>query len=405
MDCPMIVGISEGARAEALIDLDAIRANVAQVRRTTSADVMAVVKADAYGHGLIQIAQTLRGEDVTWLGVALPSEALALRDSGDAGRILAWLTVPGDPDIRGSVAAEIDLGVSMPWLLDEIAELSRARGVAASVHLKVDTGLGRGGSTSSEWPSLIYRARQLQSEGVIRVAGVWSHLAAGEDLDHPSIPDQVANFTQATTAVGEAGLHSALRHLANSGAVLSGAARRFGIDFELVRSGIAIYGITPGVDLGSSRDLRLTPAMTLAARLAQIKQVPSGHGVSYGHTWRAPRDTNLGLVPVGYADGLPRTAEHAEVSIARGDGWQRYPVVGRIAMDQCVVDLGIGPLPSVGAPVLIFGTGDHGEPTAEDWAQWAGTIGYEIVTRIGERIPRRYVSSEQAEHGREKESP
>jgi len=399
----MSAGISEGARAEALINLDAIRANVAQVRRTTPADVMAVVKADAYGHGLIPIAQVLRGESVTWLGVALPGEAMALRDRGDAGRILAWLTVPGDPDIRRSVAAEVDLGVSMPWLLDEIAEHSRALGVVASVHLKVDTGLGRGGSTSSEWPGLIDRARELQSEGVIRVAAVWSHLAAGEDPGHPSIPDQVASFMDATTTAGKAGLSSALRHLANSGAVLSGVAQGFGIDFELVRSGIALYGITPGIDLGSSRDLHLTPAMTLTARLAQVKQVPRGHGVSYGHTWRAPHDTNLGLVPVGYADGLPRNAEQAEVSIARGDGWQRYPIVGRIAMDQCVVDLGIGSPPAVGSPVLIFGTGDHGEPTAEDWAQWAGTIGYEIVTRIGERIPRRYVSSERAEHGREKE--
>jgi alanine racemase len=399
----MSARISEGARAEALINLDAIRANVAQVRRTTPADVMAVVKADAYGHGLIPIAQALRGERVTWLGVALPSEAMALRDGGDTGSILAWLTVPGDPDIRRSVAAEVDLGVSMPWLLDEIAEHSRAQGVVASVHLKVDTGLGRGGSTSSEWPGLIGRALELQSEGVIRVAGVWSHLAAGEDPDHPSVPDQVTSFMEATTTAGQAGLSKLLRHLANSGALLSGVAQDFGIDFELVRSGIALYGITPGIDLGSSRDLRLTPAMTLTARLAQVKQVPSGHGVSYGHAWRAPQDTNLGLVPVGYADGLPRTAKHAEVSIARGDDWQRYPIVGRIAMDQCVVDLGIGPPPAVGSPVLIFGTGDHGEPTAEDWAQWAGTIGYEIVTRIGERIPRRYVSSERAEHGQEKE--
>jgi len=399
----MSARISEGARAEALINLDAIRANVAQVRRTTPADVMAVVKADAYGHGLIPIARALRGESITWLGVALPSEAMALREGGDAGRILAWLTVPGDPDIRRSVAAEVDLGVSMPWLLDEIAEHSRAQGVVASVHLKVDTGLGRGGSTSSEWPGLIGRARELQSQGVIRVAAVWSHLAAGEDPDHPSIHDQVASFMAATTTASEAGLSNALRHLANSGAVLSGVAQDCGIDFELVRSGIALYGITPGVNLGGSRDLHLTPAMTLTARLAQVKQVPRGHGVSYGHTWRAPQDTNLGLVPVGYADGLPRTAEHAEVSIARGDSWQRYPIVGRIAMDQCVVDLGIGPPPAVGSPVLIFGTGDHGEPTAEDWAQWAGTIGYEIVTRIGERIPRRYVSSERTEHGQEKE--
>jgi len=400
----MSAEIIEGARAEAIIDLDAVRANLVHVRQFTSADVMAVVKADAYGHGLLPIAQTLRSEAVTWLGVALPSEAIALRKGGDTGRILAWLTVPGDPDISRSVAADVDLGVSMTWLLDEIAEHARVHNVKASVHLKVDTGLGRGGSTPAEWPALVNRALELQSQGVLRVAGVWSHLAAGEDLGHPTIPHQVASFTQATTIAAELGGHIAVRHLANSGAVLSGAAREYGFDFEIVRSGIALYGITPGVDLGTSPDLQLTPAMTLIARLAQVKQVPEGHGVSYGHTWHAPHDTHLGLVPVGYADGLPRTAKDAEVLVARGGDWHRYPIVGRIAMDQCVVDLGAGTPPEVGSSVVIFGSGDRGEPTAEDWAQWAGTIGYEIVTRIGERVPRRYIDSQGSARADEKES-
>jgi alanine racemase len=391
-------GTARFVRAEAIIDLAAIRANRAHLQQQTNADVMVVVKADAYGHGILPVARTLRQEGVTWLGVALPSEAMALREAGDTGRILAWLTVPGDADVRRCVAAGVDLGVSALWLLEEIAEYARALGVSASVHLKVDTGLGRAGSPTTEWPGLLEHARQLEVEGVIRVQGVWSHLAAGEDADHPSTAEHVGRFSQATLIAAECGVQPPLRHLANSGAVLSGAARTHGFDFELVRSGIAVYGITPGTTLGSSQELGITPAMTLVSRLAQVKQVPLGHGVSYGHIWRAPTDTHLGLVPVGYADGIPRTAEGAHVLVAHGTAWRRCPVVGRIAMDQFVIDLGVDDPPEVGSQVIIFGPGDQGEPTAEDWAQWSRTIGYEIVTRLGGRIERRYVDSQVTGH-------
>lgn len=387
------------ARGEAVIDLAAIRSNRAHIVQRTNAHVMVVVKADAYGHGLLPISRALRQDGVTWLGVAFPSEAVALREGGDTGRILAWLTVPGDADVRRCVASGVDLGVSMLWLLDEIADYAREEGVPASVHLKIDTGLGRAGSSPKEWPALLERAQRLEAEGVIRVTGVWSHLAVGEDADHPSITEQVERFAHASDIAAEYGVQPVMRHLANSGAILSGAARSQGFDFELVRSGIAMYGITPGSSLGSSQELGITPAMTLMARLAQVKHVPRGHGVSYGHAWRAPTDTHLGLVPVGYADGIPRTAEGAQVQVARGDEWLRCPVVGRIAMDQFVVDLGADSPPEVGSRVIIFGPGKHGEPTAEDWAQWSHTIGYEIVTRIGGRIGRRYVDSQLA--GRE----
>ncbi len=392
-------GAAGSVRAEAVIDLAAIRTNRARILQSTTADVMAVVKADAYGHGLLPVSRALRQDGVTWLGVALPSEAVTLREGGDTGRILAWLTVPGDPDVRRCIAADVDLGVSMLWLLDEIADYARVEGVPAAVHLKVDTGLGRAGSSPTEWPALLERAQQLEAEGVIHVVGVWSHLAAGEDTEHPSIAEQVERFARASGIAAECGVQPAIRHIANSGAILSGAARNLGFDFELVRSGIAIYGITPGTALGSSQELGITPAMTLIACLAQVKRVPRGHGVSYGHAWHAPTDTHLGLVPVGYADGIPRTAEGAQVLVARGDEWLRCQVVGRIAMDQFVIDLGAQPPPEVGSRVIIFGSGQHGEPTAEDWAQWSHTIGYEIVTRIGGRIARRYVDSQ--ETGRE----
>ena len=373
-------------RAEAVIDLDAIVANIERLRSETTAQIMVVVKADAYGHGMLPVARCARRQAVGWLGVALPEEALALRAAGDSGRILAWLMTPGQDSLVESLRQEVDLGVSTEWAMSEVIEAARVERIRARVHLKVDTGLGRAGATLHEWAELVAMARAGSDEGLVDVVGVWSHLVSGEDPDSPITTEQARVFGEALATVREAGLSPEWIHLGNSGATLSGVAREWGIGDTLVRTGIAVYGITPGRVMGEASSLGLQPAMTLRARLAQVKQVRAGHGVSYGHHWVATRDTRLGLVPLGYADGLPRTAQTPEVFIAG----RRCPVVGRIAMDQCVVDLGdldVDP----GEEVIVFGSGHDGEPTAEEWAAWADTIGYEIVTRIGPRVPRRYL--------------
>lgn len=382
-------------RAEAVIDLAAVAANIERLRASSSADVMVVVKADGYGHGDVAIARHARDIGVSWLGVALPAEALALRDAGDEGSILAWLLTPGQGDTVDCVMRDVDLGVSDVWALEEIAGIGRDTGMMPRVHLKVDTGLGRGGVAWTKWPEFVRRARVLRDEGVLDVVGVWSHLASGEQPDSEITAAQARVFADALEVVDDAGLQPRWIHLANSGAVLNGSENSWGFEQTLVRCGIATYGITPGLALGDSAALGLRPAMTLQARLAVVKEVPAGHGVSYGHLWTAAAPTVLGLLPLGYADGLPRTARNPEVLV---EG-RRRPIIGRIAMDQCVLDLGapdeVGDI-EAGTAVTVFGPGAKGEPTAEDWAGWADTIGYEIVTRIGPRVPRRYVEETRA---------
>ncbi|MBI1350555.1 MAG: alanine racemase [Actinomycetales bacterium] len=374
-------------RAAAVVDLGAIRANLDRVRALAgNATVMAVVKADAYGHGMAAVARTLRQADVAWLGVALPSEALALRAQGDEGRVLAWLWAPGDPDIVACVRAGVDLSVSSPWAVLEVAEAARRTGVSASIHIKVDTGLYRNGATEDQLPAVIDAVRAALAEGLVQVEGVWSHLADGDVAGAHSVAQQQAAFEAAIARLDEAGIRPRLRHLGNSGSLWAHPECRY----DMVRSGIALYGLTPAAGLGSPRELGLVPAMTLAARLAHVKGIAVGGRVSYGGTWEADRDTAVGLVPVGYADGIPRAASNvAEVAI---DG-VRVPVVGRIAMDQFVVDLGAQDLPRVGDDVIVFGPGSRGEWTADEWASAIGTIGYEIVTRIGPRVMREYVGA------------
>ncbi|MCX6434447.1 MAG: alanine racemase [Actinobacteria bacterium] len=372
-------------RAAAVIDLAAVRANLRQIRALAgNAAVMAVVKADAYGHGMGPVARAARREGAEWLGVALPSEALALRAMGDEGRILAWLWSPGDRDIAACVRAGIDLSVSSGWALDEVIEASRRVGMRAHVQVKVDTGLSRNGVTLEQLPSLLDAVAQAMIDGDIDVEAVWSHLADGDTPGSESVSRQVERYLTALELAEARGIRPRLRHLSNSGGLWAHPDCRF----DLVRTGIAMYGLTPAPILGDSRDLGLTPAMSLVARLAGIKGVEAGSAVSYGGTWSAPRETALGLVPIGYADGLPRAAGNLlDVAV---DG-RRYPIVGRVAMDQFVIDLGAHELPHVGDDVYVFGAGQHGERTADEWAAALDTIGYEVVTRIGPRVQREYV--------------
>jgi len=366
--------------AEAVIDLDVLQVNLASIMSAVApATVMAVVKADAYGHGAVEIARAAREVGIEWLGVAFPTEALALRAAGDAGPILAWLYAPDDPHLQACIAADIDVSVSS---IDDLGDVViSGAGRKPFIHLKVDTGLGRGGCPIADWPGLVRAAREAEIAGVLSVRGVWSHFAAADEPHRPENSEQIAAFNEALNIAREVGLEPTITHLANTaGALIRPEAR-----FDLVRIGIGAYGISPGTEIGASDDLGITPVMSLRTQVAQLKLVPAGHGVSYGLTWRANRPSTLALIPLGYADGIPRSSAGAQVQIAG----QRFDVVGRIAMDQFVVDVTDGDVAS-GDEVVIFGSGDGGEPTAADWAAWSGTIAYEIVTRVGPRVRRRY---------------
>jgi alanine racemase len=368
------------ARAEIVVDLSAIRHNVRRLRELTGVQMMTVVKADGYGHGMVQVARAARQAGADWLGVATIDEALALRAAGDTGRLLCWLTVPGE-DHAAAVAADIDVTAYSVAELDAIEAAVAIAGRPARVQLKVDTGLSRGGAPMDTWPGVVEAARTGERDGTWQVTGIWSHLAASDEPAHPANDAQEAAFREALAVADEAGLHPEVRHLANSaGAILRPSAR-----FDLVRVGLASYGLDPAP--GHTPDLGLRPAMTVRAMLAQTKPLAAGASVSYGHTWTAETATSVGLVPVGYGDGVPRHASNvAEVMV---DG-KRRAIRGRVCMDQFVVDLD-GDLPAAGGEVVLFGPGQHGEPTAQDWAEASGTISYEIVTRVGGRMTRRYV--------------
>lgn len=367
-------------RSEAVVDIRALRANLDHLLGPAAGGPevarMVVVKADAYGHGAAEVARVARSAGVPWLGVALPSEARRLRDSGDAGRILAWLYAPDDPDLAACIEQGVDLGAGSVGMLREVEEAAARSDRIARVHLKVDTGLGRGGCAPGDWLELLGAAA---ASSRIEVVGIWSHLASADMPNAPETDAQIEVFETALAQAAQAGVRPEVRHLASSGAALSRPDTRY----DLVRLGIAVYGIAPGpaIDMDGLR-----PVMTLRAAVAATKRVPAGHGVSYNLTWRAPRATTLALVPVGYGDGLPRTAVGSQVLIAG----ERRPIVGRIAMDQVVVDVGDLPV-AAGDSVIVWGAGDSGEPTASEWAAWDDTIGYEIVTRLGSRVPRRYV--------------
>lgn len=370
-------------RARALIDLAALRANVRTLRaRAPQAQLMAVVKADAYGHGAVPCARAAREAGATWIGTATPQEALALRAAGDRGRLMCWLWTPGGP-WREAVEADVDVSVSGLWAVREVSDAARACGRAARVQLKIDTGLGRSGCQPDDWPELIAAARAAEDAGLIEVTGIWSHFACADEPGHPSIQAQLRVFRDAVAYAEGQGIEPEVRHIANSPAVLTLPESHF----DLVRTGVAIYGVSPSPEVGTPADLGLKPVMTLSASLASVKRVPGGHGVSYGHHYVTPGATTLALVPVGYADGIPRAASGTG-PVLIGGKWRT--VAGRVAMDQFVVDLG-GDSARVGDEAVLFGPGDRGEPTAEDWARATGTIAYEVITRITERVPRVYV--------------
>ncbi|WP_204059318.1 alanine racemase [Microbispora corallina] len=364
--------------AEARVDLSAIRHNVRLLAEHASgADMMVAVKADAYGHGLVPTARACLEAGATRLGTAYVREALALRAAGVAAPILSWIITPGEP-LEEAARLGIELSAGAPWVLDEIAEAARNAGRLVRVHLKADTGISRGGATIDSWPALVERALAVQAGGAIEIVGLWSHLACADIPGHPSIERQLAVFDEALSIADKAGVSSgAIRHIANSAALMTLPQARY----DMVRPGIAVYGLSPIPELG---DFGLRPAMTLAARLASVKRVREGTGVSYGHLYVTDRETTLGLVPLGYADGILRNATNLAEVLAAG---RRRRVAGRVCMDQFTIDLGDDQA-EAGDEVILFGPGDDGEPTCQEWADSLGTITHEIVTRIGSRVPR-----------------
>ncbi len=272
-------------------------------------------------------------------------------------------------------------------MIDEIAAAAASVDRVARVHLKVDTGLSRAGAVADDWPDLVDAALRAQADGVVNIVGLWSHLVHGSDPRHPTTGLQVAAFSDAVDYATRAGVSPEVRHLANSGGLLLVPGTRF----DLVRAGLAIYGLSPVPDERDAAALGLRPAMTLTARLALTKKVPAGTGVSYGHRYITPAATTLGLVPLGYADGIGRSAANkAEVLVRGRSGDVRRTIAGTVCMDQFVLDLGGADDFAAGDEVVLFGPGDRGEPTAQDWADALDTISYEIVTRIGVRVPRVY---------------
>lgn len=375
-------------QAQALIDLDAYKANLRLLAdRAPTAALMAVVKANGYGHGMHECARAAREADAAWLGVATVEEALDLRRGGDTGPILCWLNSTG-ADYMTAIDWDIEVTASSADQLREIASAMVGGRGPARVQLKVDTGLSRNGARGDQWPELVEATAAEQAAGRIVHTGTWSHFACADRPDHPANDAQEAAFMQALDVLAAHGLEPGLRHLANSAATIA----RPSSHLDLVRVGIASYGLPPSPTM--EVDLPLRPVMTLIGRLAAVKRVPAGSGVSYGWSYVTDRETTLGLVPVGYGDGIPRHASGRLQAAFRG---RRVPIVGTVAMDQVVVDLGDsdprrgGDVDARrGEVVILFGPGDRGEPTAEDWAAAADTIGYEVVTRIGGRVSRSY---------------
>ena len=378
--------------ARVTVDLDAIAGNVRALReRVGGAELMAVVKADAYGHGLVPSARAALAGGACALGVAQPTEALALRAAGVDAPVLTWLVAPG-ADLVPLVEAGVEVAAAAPWVLTELARAAQVVGRPAVAQLKVDTGLGRNGAFGlpvtagadrTDWSDLVDEAARLQAEGSVRTRGVFTHFAYADAPTHPTVQGQQEVFAGAVEVAERAGLDLEVRHMSNSAATLTSSSATW----DMVRPGLAVFGLTPVPDLGSAADFGLRPAMRVTARAAVTKRVPAGQGVSYGHTYLTPAESTLVDVPLGYADGVPRHASGAgPVQV----GGRRFTVSGRVCMDQFVVDVGDLEV-AAGDEVVLFGAGEDGEPTAQDWADAAGTISYEIVTRFGPRVPRVYV--------------
>lgn len=373
---------SAAVNGEAVVDLDAIAHNVGVLRECAGpAALMAVVKADGYGHGAVEVARTALRAGVVELGVATVGEALALRHGGITGPVLAWLHPPGT-DFAPALLADVQIGVSSERQIGELLDAVERTGRTAVVTVKLDTGLNRNGVSAAQFPGVLDALRRAVASDAVRVRGLMSHLACGDEPEHPVNDIQAQRFSSMLAQARRAGIDFEVAHLSNSPSAMT----RPDLAFDMVRPGIAVYGLSPIPDRG---DMGLQPAMTLRCPVAMVKTVPAGEGVSYGHTWVAERDTTVALLPVGYADGIFRSLG-GRIDVLINGRLRRS--IGRMCMDQFVVDLGPGDTDvAEGDEAVLFGSGSAGEPTAQNWADLLGTINYEVVTSPRGRIGRTYV--------------
>lgn len=369
-------------RAQAEVDLSAIAANIRRLILHAGVPLLAVVKADAYGHGLIPVAKTAIAAGAQWLGVALLEEALDIREAGITVPTIAWLVPPGS-DYESAVEADIDLAVPSTVIFREISLAAQSVKKRARIHIEVDTGMTRGGFLD-EWESFLELL--VSNRNDVEVIGMFSHFARADEPGQLQNAVQLKRFIEMSDDLNRIGVEPQIHHLSNSAATLMDASAHF----DLVRTGIAMYGLTPDLDhLGTPAQLGLKPAMTLRAKIHLVKEVLAGTPVGYGATAETSAATKLGVIAMGYSDGIPRIAQGAGVFVAGA----RAPIIGRVSMDQFVVDLGMDSTAQAGDWVTVFGPGgqnDQGEYTADDWGKASESINYEIVTRIGPRVPRIY---------------
>ncbi len=370
------------SRASAEINLSAITQNFKSIKSRTTADVLAVVKADAYGHGLIPVSKALEEAGADWFGTALLEEAINLRKSGILKPIISWLTPLGE-DFKSAIGLDIDLGIPSIDLLDEVIKAASLTGKTARIHLEIDTGMCRGG-VLSDWDQLIKSVLAGVNLKQLKVIGIWSHFARADEPDELMNQEQLSLFEEKVNQAKAAGIDAQFIHIANSAALFTNKSTHKNI----IRSGIALFGLSPDIKtIGDSSSLGLKPAMKLKAKLNLVKEVKAGSSVGYGGTAVLKSDTKLGVVALGYADGIPRSTNNlAGVFVDK----KRAPIIGRVSMDQFVVDLGITSTAKTGDEVIVFGDGSNGEYTVDEWAKAANTINYEIITRIGPRVPRIY---------------
>src|SRR5690349_5972469 len=373
------ISLTPGILAESVVDLGAIQHNVRVLREHAgSAQVMAVVKADGYGHGAVEVARAALAAGAAELGVATIDEALALRAAGITAPVLAWLHPPRI-DFGPALQSDVQIAVSSARQLDELLDAVRRTGRTAAVTLKVDTGLNRNGVPLAQYPSMLDALAPAIAEDRIRLRGLMSHMVHADQPNSPINNLQAQRFTDIVALAREKKVPFDIAHLSNSSSTMS----RPDLAFDMVRPGIALYGLSPVPTLG---DMGLIPAMTVKCSVALVKSIHAGEGVSYGHTWIAQQDTTVALMPIGYADGVFRSLGGRLEVLING---RRRPGVGRICMDQFLVDLGPGHVDvAEGDEAILFGPGTHGESTAQEWADLLDTIHYEVVTNPRGRIVR-----------------
>jgi alanine racemase len=381
--------MSEFNRAEVIVDLAAIKANINHLMNRSGKPALAVVKADAYGHGLVPVARASVEAGVEWLGTALLEEALLLRKAGIKTRVIAWLT-PITDDLSAAITNDIDLGIPSCEHLHAVLEASTRAKKKARIHLEIDTGMSRGGALL-EWNEMLVDAANAQSSGLIEIVGIWSHFARADEPGHQFNTEQRQRFIAGLEKAKELGINPEITHLSNSAATINDPHSHF----DLVRLGIAMYGLSPDVKtMGDSEKLNLIPAMSIRARVHLVKEVPAGSQVGYGGTAITKVDTKLAVIAMGYADGIPRNAT-SETGVLIGN--KMSPIIGRVSMDQFVVDLGRESQARAGDWAYIIGSPKRDSYTsancytADSWAAACGTINYEIVTRISPRVARVYL--------------